>query len=177
VGLESSTGYHFRIGCLGERFSSAYSDDDTATTLTKKVRVTFESLELQDDSDFVGAGDLFFAFEINGERVHRYPNAGRVDVSGPCGGVGQGCVDETFETVETDLPRDFVRSVDPEDPSIQIRISGNDDDGIWGSDRADREYTFAVPLTVETSSTTRTPRANEEDLDFRVRVRFDVFHE
>lgn len=176
-GLQSSTDYHLRIGCLGEAFRSRYSEDRTARTLTKKVRVTFESLLLRSDSDFFGSGELFFTFDINGRRVHRWPNAGDADLSGPCGGWGQGCPgDFQGVPVETDLPQAFVRTVDPEDPSISVRVFGRDDDGPWNDDAED-SLTFAVPLDVESRSRTRTLHANDEDLHFHVVVTFEVFHE
>jgi hypothetical protein len=177
-GLQSSTEYHFRIGCLGEGWRSAYSEDQTATTLTKKVRVTFASLHLNSDSDFWGSGDdMYFTFDINGARVHRWPNDGGVDLSGPCGGWGQGCVDDVIgNLIATDLPQSFVRTVDPEDPSIRVRVYGYDDDGPWNDDAAE-SFTFEVPLDVESRSRVRTLHANDESLHFHVQVTFDLFHE
>ena len=178
-GLESSTTYHFRIGCLGEGWTSAYSADQTATTLDKKVRVTFVDLSLHSDSDFWAAGEgMFFTFDINGQQVHRWPNGGGAELSGVCGGFGEGCLagEHGGPRIDTDLPESFVRSVDDEDPSIRVRVYGYEDDWPWNDD-ASESFTFEVPLDVESRSRTFTLHANDESLHFDVRVTFEVFHE
>jgi hypothetical protein len=82
--------------------------------------------------------------------VHRWPNDGRAELSGPCGGLGQACVapdDWVGIPVETDLPQSFDRTVDPEDPNVTVRVYGQDDDWPW-IDEAEESFTFAVPLDI-----------------------------
>lgn len=106
---ENYTYYARAYNSAGE---SPPSNDDWAVTGTCTVTVNFTSVQIYDDEDPAGSGELIFAFNVNGQ-TRRWPSSGNIDAD----------TGDTRTIRNTSITLNIMRATD-----LEVKVEGVDVD-------------------------------------------------
>lgn len=120
--LQPNTTYHFIINAGKGAVGGESQWASTFTTLKRQVTVHYTKINVIDDSDDLGNGELFFAFFINGWLM----DFQGVSLTYPLGGGGANVSVGSGESIA--LPDLYVNVIDNAPATLTLKVYGHDDD-------------------------------------------------